>query len=190
MIKFSNDDDGMFCQAFDLQPDQPQLDLGVHVKFTQLSATRWQFSYVLHDPDQQIVWPEAQAVLMRQDYLWESTCFELFVQAVGSSEYLELNLSPARLWNAYSFDEYRSPAQMPPRRDDRLKVLSLDVDTHTRQLVAVVDLSDCFVAGQALQVGLTAVLQDKVGQCSYWALRHSGEPDFHRASDWLIQVDA
>jgi len=168
--------------------DQPQSGLSVQVEMQQLGATVWQLMYQLNDSEQQIVWPDAQATLSRQDYLWESTCFELFVQAVGSSEYLELNLSPARLWNAYSFDEYRRPAQMPPRRDDRLKLLSLDVDA--RQLVAVVDGSGCFVAGQALRVGLTCVLKDQVGQCSYWALQHGGEPDFHRESDWLIQVDA
>ena len=167
--------------------DQPQPDLSVRVEFRQLSDSSWQLVYQLNDPKQQIFWPETQAVLSRQDYLWESTCFELFVQVVGASEYLELNLSPARLWNAYSFDEYRRPPQMPPRRDERLRVLSLDVDA--RQLVTVIDLSNCFVAGQALRVGLTCVLKDQVGQCSYWALQHGGEPDFHRASDWLVQVD-
>lgn len=180
----------MFSQVYDLQPDQPQSDVFVQVDIRQLSNLSWQLTYSLHDPKQQIFWPEKQSVLSRQDYLWESTCFELFVQAVGVSEYLELNLSPALLWNVYSFDNYRSPAQMPPRRDDRLKVLSLEVDTHTRQLVAVVDWSGCFVAGQALRIGLTCVLKDRAGQCSYWALRHGGEPNFHRASDWLVQVDA
>jgi hypothetical protein len=168
--------------------DQPQSGLSVQVEMQQLGATVWQLMYQLNDSEQQIVWPDAQATLSRQDYLWESTCFELFVQAVGLSDYLELNLSPTRQWNAYSFDEYRSPAQMPPRRDDRLKLLSLDVDA--RQLVAVVDGSGCFVAGQALRVGLTCVLKDQVGQCSYWALQHGGQPDFHRSSDWLVQVDA
>lgn len=167
--------------------DQPQPDLSVRVVLQQLSDSSWQLVYQLNDPKQQIFWPEAQAVLSRQDYLWESTCFELFVQAVGASEYLELNLSPARLWNAYSFDEYRRPPQMPPRRDERLKLLSLDVDA--RRLIAVIDMSECFAAGQALRVGLTCVLKDQVGQCSYWALQHGGQPDFHRASDWLIQVD-
>lgn len=178
----------MPSQTFDLQSDQPHSDLSVLVEIRQLSDLSWQLTYQLNDPKQQIFWPEKQAMLSRQDYLWESTCFELFVQAVGSSDYLELNLSPVRLWNAYSFDDYRSPAQMPPRRDDRLRVLSVAVDA--LQLVAVVDWSGCFVAGQALRVGLTCVLKDQVGQCSYWALRHGGEPDFHRASDWLIQLDA
>ena len=182
----------MFKQCYDLYVNRPELELSVQVGVAQLSAQCWQLSYQLNDPQQQIIWPHMHTQLepTRQDYLWQSTCFELFVQAVGSSEYLELNLSPAQLWNAYRFNDYRSPAQMPPRRDDRLKVLSLEVDTHTRQLVAVVDLSECFVAGQALRVGLTCVLKDQAGQCSYWALQHGGQPDFHRASDWLVQVDA
>ncbi|MFZ3194564.1 MAG: DOMON-like domain-containing protein [Moraxellaceae bacterium] len=178
----------MPSQTFDLQSDQPHSDLSVQVEIRQLGNLSWQLTYQLNDPKQQIFWPEKQSVLSRQDYLWESTCFELFVQAVVSSEYLELNFSPTLQWNAYSFDEYRSPAQMPPRRDDRLRVLSVAVDA--RQLVAVIDLSECFVAGQALQVGLTCVLKDQAGQCSYWALQHGGQPDFHRASDWLIQLDA
>ena len=180
----------MFKQCYDLYVNRPELELSVQVGVAQLSAQCWQLSYQLNDPQQQIIWPNMDTPLepMWQDYLWESTCFELFVQAVGASEYLELNLSPARLWNEYSFDEYRRPPQMPPRRDERLKLLSLDVDA--RRLIAVIDMSECFAAGQALRIGLTCVLKDQVGQCSYWALQHGGQPDFHRASDWLVQVDA
>ncbi|MFA9202412.1 MAG: DOMON-like domain-containing protein [Flavobacteriales bacterium] len=179
----------MFKQCYDLYVNRPESELSVQVGVAQLSAQCWQLSYQLNDPQQQIIWPNMDTPLepMRQDYLWQSTCFELFVQAVGSSEYLELNLSPARQWNAYSFDGYRSPAQMPPRRDERVRLNSLNIGRNT--LVAVVDLSDCFVTGQALRVGLTCVLKNQAGQCSYWALQHGGQPDFHRASDWLIQVD-
>lgn len=178
----------MFNSVHHLQPATQQSACAVQVQLEQLPAQCWQLTYRLHDPQQQMIWPNVQPVLQRQDGLWQSTCFELFIQAVGQTGYLELNFSPSRQWNAYQFDAYRQPAQMPPRRDDSLRLNSLSLSNH--KLVAVVDLSDCFQAGQALSLGISAVLQDQAGQCSYWALQHGGEPDFHRASDWLIQVDA
>lgn len=179
----------MFKQGYDLCVNRPAPELSVQVEIAQLTTQCWQLSYQLNDPQQQIIWPHMHTPLepTRQDDLWQTTCFELFIQAVGQTEYLELNFSPICHWNAYRFDAYRQPAQMPPRRDERVRLNSLNIGRNT--LVALVDLSDCFVTGQALSLGISAVLQDHAGQCSYWALQHGGEPDFHRASDWLIQVD-
>ena len=178
----------MLNATYHLLPDQSQPELSIQVSVTQLTTQHWQLTYQLDDPRHQVHWPQPELVLERQDDLWESTCFELFIQAVGQSEYVELNFSPTRHWNAYRFDAYRQPTQMPPCWDERVRLNSLNIGRNT--LVTVVDLSDCFVTGQALNLGISAVLQDHAGQCSYWALQHGGQPDFHRASDWLVQVDA
>ncbi len=50
----------------------------------------------------------------RQDFLWEQTCFEIFIGVQGEDFYREINLSPSQAWQAYAFEEYRYPEQMPP----------------------------------------------------------------------------
>lgn len=59
-----------------------------------------------------------QFVKLRQDYLWESHCYEVFL-AFGNSEnspYIEINFSPNGYFNIYHFEGYRKPEQMPPKR--------------------------------------------------------------------------
>ncbi|MEB3264615.1 MAG: hypothetical protein VKJ66_09615 [Synechococcus sp.] len=40
-----------------------------------------------------------------------------------------------------------------------------------------------------LRIGVTAVLEDRRGGISYWALAHTGpEPDFHRRDSFLLRL--
>src|SRR5690606_3136184 len=56
----------------------------------------------------QLVWPTGTAVeSQRQDDLWESTCFELFIGSLHETSYYELNFSPSYAWNAYHFTSER-----------------------------------------------------------------------------------
>ena len=41
------------------------------------------------------------------DELWKHTCFEAFIQPVGSRGYYEFNFSPTRQWAVYRFASYR-----------------------------------------------------------------------------------
>ena len=45
---------------------------------------------------------------------WEQTCFEIFIGVQGEDYYREINLSPSQAWQAYQFEEYRYPEDMPP----------------------------------------------------------------------------
>ena len=71
--------------------------------------------YWLRDPNQYILWPDMVASHPRQDFLWENTCFEIFIGVQGEDYYREINLSPSQAWQAYEFEEYRYPENMPPK---------------------------------------------------------------------------
>ncbi|MEC7623147.1 MAG: hypothetical protein VYA25_03070, partial [Pseudomonadota bacterium] len=50
----------------------------------------------------------APAGKRREDGLWQTTCFELFLQPDGVSAYCEFNLSPSERWAAYDFSAPRA----------------------------------------------------------------------------------
>lgn len=62
--------------------------------------------------------PLAIESVLRQDYLWQYTCYECFVSLsdMQNTPYLEINLATNGEFNSYLFDSYREPDQMPPRR--------------------------------------------------------------------------
>ena len=121
------------------------------------------------------------------DRLWEQTCFEAFVKHGDTRAYLELNFSPSSEWAIYSFDDYRRgrkprvpqhpPEIMSERRGEDL--LEVDVTVH---------LDGLFTEPRTdrLHSGVAAVLEDRRGQLSYWALAHpSARPDFHHADSFV-----
>jgi hypothetical protein len=109
----------------------------------------------------------------RTDELWRSTCFELFVREQGPA-YDEFNLSPSGQWAAYRFGDYRGEAGMlgldePPRIWFSREPFGLLLSSFI-----TVDLPGTG------RIGLSAVIEDKSGAKSYWALAHPpGAPDFH-----------
>ena len=123
----------------------------------------------------------------RRDALWQTTCFEAFVGVAGSEDYWVLNLSPAGHWNLYRLDGYRSGLRPDPHgsavaisRQQEVDALSLNVE---------LNLSNLVPAETALELSLTAVLQQRDGLCSYWALHHTGsEPDFHRRDSFIAAL--
>ena len=143
--------------------------------------------YWLRDPNQLIQFPELVASHPRQDFLWEKTCFEIFIGVKDQDFYREINLSPSQAWQAYQFDEYRYPEQIPPLPSHDIDLVQLK-KTHFG-LSASVDLT-MFMSEHQLRwtdlfVGLTAVIQTNK-QTHYFAMQHSGAlPDFHNKHDWL-----
>jgi hypothetical protein len=110
----------------------------------------------------------------RADELWRTTCFEAFLRAEGKDAYREWNFAPSDEWTAYDFSAYREktadPAVAAPyiRIEDNLTWWALGAT------IAV-------EAGTEWQLGLSAVLEEKDGTKSYWALAHpeGDKPDFH-----------
>jgi hypothetical protein len=123
----------------------------------------------------------------RVDELWRHTCFEAFLGTPGG-HYWEVNLSPSSQWAAYAFGGYRERVA-----DPRLPTPSLAVEIHAGTLIlsAEVDLSRVTGLNPAASwsLGVSAVIEDKAGERSYWALAHPpGKPDFHHASAFTLQL--
>lgn len=119
----------------------------------------------------------------RRDQLWRTTCFEAFLGVPDSPAYREWNFAPSGDWAAYAFDDYRAgmrPAEVaaPPyiRLEDNLTWWTLGAT------IAV-------PAGEALRLGLSAVLEEQDGTTSYWALAHGdGPPDFHAPACFIARI--
>lgn len=118
--------------------------------------------------------------------LWEHTCCEIFIACKGLPGYRELNLSPSGEWAEYAFDGYRRPrpgpfATQPPQVTVRDAPGRLELD-------AVIGLP-APESGAALSLALSAVIEDRQGSLSYWALRHPpGKPDFHHPQAFALNL--
>jgi hypothetical protein len=122
----------------------------------------------------------APAVSERTDGLWQHTCFELFVAPVEEDGYFEFNFSPSTQWAAYRFDGYR--AGMADFPIDAPIIESMENGARV-----VLDLG-ALPEGE-WRVGITAVIEERDGTKSYWALAHPGEkPDFHDAGGFVLTV--
>lgn len=127
----------------------------------------------------------------RVDGLWAHTCFEFFVAAAGTGAYREFNFSPSGEWAAYAFRAYRERddevalalAAVAPRIVMHADGGRLDLDVHVHAAALPAGSID------GLQLGLTAVIEDIDGVCSYWALRHPGAaPDFHLRGGFALTL--
>ncbi|MGH8741152.1 MAG: DOMON-like domain-containing protein [Burkholderiales bacterium] len=112
--------------------------------------------------------------------IWQHTCCEAFVARPGSPAYHEFNFSPSGDWAAYAFTDYRqgAPLAVP---DPRI-VVRLSQDK--LELAASVD-----IPMKNLMLGLSAVIEERDGTLSYWALRHApGKPDFHHRDAFALEL--
>ena len=112
--------------------------------------------------------------------LWRHTCCEAFVARQGLAAYHEFNFSPSRDWAAYAFTDYRkgAPIEVP----DPGIVVKLSAEM--LELTAALDLP-----GKNLWLGLSAVIEERDGTLSYWALRHApGRPDFHHRDAFALEL--
>ncbi len=143
------------------------------------------FRYVLEADLRRLRIPAAAAA-GRADGLWAHTCFEAFVGLPDSPRYLELNFSPSGEWAAYRFDAYRAglaPAlRSAPRLVLRLGEETLELDAEVRL--------DGSLSSPRLRIALSAVVEDREGRLSYWALRHPpGRPDFHHPESFSLALE-
>lgn len=113
----------------------------------------------------------------RTDGLWQTTCFELFLQPLGGTRYIEFNLAPSFQWAAYEFNDYRSGMRNLDLAFDPEIAISLG-DSAFFDLDSDLDVSS--VGAGAARMGLAAVIEETDDTKSYWALAHApGPPDFH-----------
>ena len=109
----------------------------------------------------------------RADDLWQTTCFEAFLKRDGEA-YREWNFAPSGQWAAYDFSGYREPSAEP---DVAPPYIRMEDNFTWWTLGATIAVE----AAVEWQLGLSAVLEEKDGTKSYWALAHPDDdrPDFH-----------
>ncbi len=116
---------------------------------------------------------------VRNDGLWRTTCFELFVMQGSGPSYAEFNLSPSEQWAAYDFTS--------PREGMAERAMPF-APACTWRAGSAFAIFDAAIPTSALtpfpaRAGLTAVIEEEGGHMSYWALKHgSDQPDFHDPS--------
>ena len=116
----------------------------------------------------------------RADGLWQHTCFEAFL--ANPPGYLEFNFSPSSQWAAWRFDSHRSGMReariMPPKVETLIGFDRFEL----RAELAMPVLGP---------MGLAAVIEEKDGNFSHWALAHpAGAPDFHHPDGFKLVLAA
>ena len=169
-------------------PDSPPESVDrIRADCARPTRSELRLAYVLDGDTGDIVIPEARPVPRRQDGLWQTTCFEVFLRADKSTGYWEFNFSPSGDWAVYRFTDYRegmtSPALTRPPR--------IEFERSARQLVlrAEIDLAPLALelpAARELDGTISAIVEGPAGNKSYWASKHpAGKPDFHHPDTFV-----
>lgn len=138
---------------------------------------------------QAILWPAQSDPPQRRDGLWQHTCLEWFVARSGDETYWEYNLCPNGDWNVYALEGYRQGLTPDPHYSALPMARSGGGGITCFKVAA--PLPEALQAAGALQLELavTAVVEQRSGALSYWALDHgSVEADFHRREGFLLRI--
>ncbi|HET7158310.1 MAG TPA: DOMON-like domain-containing protein [Burkholderiales bacterium] len=143
--------------------------------------------YVLEADLDAIRIPEQRAP-RHADRLWQHTCFELFIRAACAPNYVELNFSPSGEWAIYTFDQYRVPASL--KTDRPAPRVAVRATRAALELEAAIQLDTMITPLNVnLAIAISAVIEDREGALSYWALAHpAGQPDFHHAVSFALTL--
>jgi hypothetical protein len=126
------------------------------------------------------------------DGLWQHTCFEAFVATNGETAYREFNFSPSSQWAAYRFSAERKRDAAAEARDRVLMTPPLiQLTPRSLILTARVAVTDVPRSPSVLTLGLCAVIEERDGRLSYWALQHPEDrPDFHHRDGRTLRLAA
>jgi hypothetical protein len=166
-------------------PTAPPADLTITVE-AEREGTELLLRYAVRGAVEDILLLPASAPAQRRDELWRHTCFEAFIRPARSEAYHELNLSPSNDWAFYHFERWRSGRSNPD-----LPNLALDCTGGPAliQLRASLDLGTLLSPAVPWELNLTAVIEDRAGNLSYWALAHpSDAPDFHHPDCFVLEL--
>lgn len=171
-----------------LHPDSAAPDIRIDAHAERSGAGGLVLRFLIAGDVESILLP-APAPPERADGLWHHTCFEAFVRAPGDPGYFELNLSPSGQWAAYRFSDYRMA--MAAADDVPPPTVEMRSGAEAFELSAVIDLDAALGLLDALpwQLGLAAVVEDRSGRLSHWALAHPpGAPDFHHEDCFVLEL--
>lgn len=157
--------------------------LGIEACVTSNAAGGLRVAYVLEGEIERLRIPAPRRARVAER-LWQHTCCEIFIARRGAAGYREFDLSPSGEWAAYEFTRYREGHLL----DDSSLSPGIVVRNGPRQLRLSASLPVTY--RQELLIGLAAVIEEKSGALSYWALRHApGKPDFHHPYGLILELD-
>lgn len=120
--------------------------------------------------------------------LWRHSCFEAFLRVAADPGYVELNLSPSGQWAAYRFSDYRAGMAEAEVPAPEIR-LSMTGDGFDLAAAVYLGVALGLPAGLPWQAGLAAVIEDRNGRTSHWALAHpAGAPDFHHRDGFALEL--
>jgi hypothetical protein len=123
----------------------------------------------------------------RTDLLWQHTCFEAFIKPQPGTAYTELNASPSSGWALYSFSSFREEMTEAP---DAIQISPIDVKIAPGSLILATSIRGLEHTFD-WRIALSAIIEEKSGRKSFWALKHPPEkPDFHHDDCFDLQLPA
>ncbi|MGQ0660125.1 DOMON-like domain-containing protein [Sphingosinicella sp.] len=156
----------------------------IEVVVERPSADAILLRYLVSGRPDELLLPEP-APPLRADNLWRTTCFEAFIAAREGTAYLEFNFSPSSQWAAYDLAVYRDPVPMNAALRARPEIALTREEA--RLEVSILFTPD--LRADYSRLGLSAVIEDKSGAKSFWALRHGGDaPDFHDRACFALEL--
>lgn len=167
----------------------PHLRATVHRKGNGILNLTYSLAFQSEQDSKRLLVPDPRPP-NRADRLWEHTCFEAFLAEEGLSGYYELNFAPSTEWALYRFEAYRSNMSIPattapPTIVCQQTTQGLELDA----TISLAGLSET-LADAGLRLALSAVIEDREGSRSYWALQHPpAKPDFHHPDSFLLRLD-
>ena len=125
--------------------------------------------------------------------LWQHTCCEMFISR-GGATYHEFNFAPSGAWAVYAFDHYRhgGPLDNEALNPPPVSSIAARSDQHSVEIHASIHLDRLppQLASEKFLLALSAVIEERNGRLSYWALRHPpGKPDFHHRDGFVLELD-
>ena len=163
---------------------------GIAARVASAPGAKLAVSYVLDGDLDRLRVPAPRAPRIA-DRLWQHTCCEIFIACKGMPAYYEFNLSPSGEWAVYAFDGYRQPHGDKPRAAAPEVAVRGGAGRMELDAVIRLDRLPALRPGSRLSLALSAVIEDRDGALSYWALRHPpGKPDFHHPEAFALDLDA
>ena len=166
-------------------PDTPcEAVAAVEVEIDGVGGSGLALTYELRGSLDKLLIPPA-GPSARADRLWQHSCFEIFIRPGDGEEYWEFNFAPSQEWAAYRLSGYRkgmipAPQPVPP---------IIEISSTEDRLEVRVRLESGVSAELPWKVGLSAVVEDRAGVRSFWALAHpAGEPDFHSPDCFALEL--
>jgi hypothetical protein len=176
-----------------MHPDCRSALQSLEVGIVRLAPRRILLRFFLGKGADHILWPHADEAPRRLDEMWLHTCLEAFVRADGEASYYEVNLLPSLHWAAYRFSDYRTGMKMAKDVDaPRLEPDSYDgPPDYAFSLTLEMARAVALPVDRPWHLGLSAVIEEKNGRKSYWALAHPpGKPDFHHPDCFALELPA